>query len=210
MYDEEEKKPSLAKKIWKAIAYALIAAVYLILFIRFFVSCDSSVMKEIIKTDAMEEIYREKGDVDIRQYEIRNWYKSIDNGRILALDNFYWFPETNDLQVSVKFNKKILSDPERTYSAEDLPFVFYLEDENLNRYTDYTAVYDERYSFGYIRLDFSDVPLEIDGKTDENGEQAVHNFELYIQKKNEDGTVSDFESFSLYTGSHAYKKVYYK
>ena len=52
--------------------------------------------------------------------------------------------------------------------------------------------------------------LEIDGETDENGEQAVHNFELYIQKKNADETVSDFESFSLYTGSRAYRKVYYK
>ena len=53
MYDEE-KKPSAAKKIFKAIAYALIAAVYLTLFIRFFVSCDSAVMKQIIKTDATE------------------------------------------------------------------------------------------------------------------------------------------------------------
>ena len=209
MYDEE-KKPSAAKKIFKAIAYALIAAVYLTLFIRFFVSCDSAVMKQIIKTDATEEIYREKGDVDIRQYEIRNWYKSIDDGKISSLDNLYYFPETKNLQVSVKFNKKILADPDRTYSSENLPFAFYLEDETLKTYSDYTAVYDERYSFGYIRLNFSGVSLEIDGETDENGEQAVHNFELYIQKKNADETVSDFESFSLYTGSRAYRKVYYK
>lgn len=209
MYDDE-KKPSVFKRVFKAIAVALIAAVYLILFIRIFVSCDSSVMKQIIKTDETEAIYREKGDVEIRQYEIRNWYKSIDNGRILSLDNFYYFPETENLQVSVKFNKKILADPNRTYSAEDLPFAFYLEDETLAHYDEYTAVYDERYSFGYIRLNFSGVSLEIDGQTDEEGNPAVHNFELYIRKKNPDGTTEEFESFSLYTGSRAYKKIYYK
>ena len=209
MYDEE-KKPSVAKRIFKAIAVCLMAAVYIVLFVRFFVSCDSSVMKQLIKTDETERIFRENGDVEIRQYEIRNWYKSIDDGRILSLDNLYWLPETDNLQVSVKFNKKMLADPDRVYTAEDLPFDFVLEDENLTKYTDYTAVYAERYSFGYIRLNFSGVSLEIDGETDEDGNTAVHNFELYIRKKNADGTTSDFESFSLYTGSRAYKKVYYK
>lgn len=212
MSEEMEKKPSVAKKLFKAVAYALMAAVYLILFIRFFVSCDSSVMKEIVKTPAIEEAYaREKDSFEIRQYEIRDWYKSIDDGKLLSVDNLYYIPETHNLQVSVKFNKKILPEPDAAYSAENLPFSFYLEDETLAVYTDYSALYDQRFSFGYIRLNFENIDLEkAGGVLDENGNPETHQYELYLKMRNADGEYEAFQSFSLYTGSRNFKRIYYK
>lgn len=217
MYDEE-KKPSVAKKIFKTIAYALMAGIYLILAVRIFVSCDSPILDELLKTPAIEEAHQAEGDsFEIRQYELLNWYKSINDGKLLAVDTLYYLPSTENLQIGVKFNKDILPDRDGDYSAEKLPFTIYLEDEEGNRYDEFTALYDERYSFGYIRLNFEHVVFEKnDGTVDENGDPSVHNFEMYLYYNDANGAVvSDengekFESFSIYTGRRNYKRVYYK
>lgn len=212
MYDQEEKKPSVVKKLFKAIAYALMAGIYLILAVRLFVSCDSPILDDLIKTPAIEAAYQEQGDeLEIRQYELLNWYKSINDGKLLAVDTLYYIPSTENVQIGIKFNKDILPLPDGEYSAENLPFTIYLEDEEGTIYDEFTALYDERYSFGYIRLNFDGVVFEKnDGTFDENGDPSVHNFEMYLYYNDQDGRTDRFESFSVYTGRRNFKRVYYK
>ncbi len=208
---DEEKKPSVIKKVFKLVAVAIMLAVYLILFIRIFVSCDSDIVDMIIKTDRIVSEYeKDPENFEIQQYEITNWYKSINDGKLLSVDNLYYFPSADSLQISVKFNKDILTH-DAEYSNELLPFEFYLEDEQGNIYTEYTAVYDERYDFGYIRLCFENIEFEIqDGEADEYGNLPRKSYEMYIRMLDDDGNYSEFESFSIYTGKINYKKIYYK
>ncbi len=209
--EEEEKKPSVIKKLFKWIAVAIMLAVYIVLFIRIFVSCDSEIVDSIIKTDRIVSEYeKDPENFEIQQYEITGWYKSINDGKLLSVDNLYYFPSADSLQISVKFNKDILlCDAE--YSDELLPFEFYLEDEQGNIYSEYTAVYDERFDFGYIRLCFEGIEFEIlDGEPDEFGNLPRKSYEMYLRILEEDGEYVEFESFSIYTGKLNHKKVYYK
>lgn len=218
----EEKRPSLFGKIFKAIAIALIAAIYIILSVRFFVSCDSEIVDMVLKTPEIETAYSENPEnFEIRQYEITAWYKSKNpagaedsdiGGKLLSVDSLYHIPSTDNLQISVKFNLDILKDRETQYSRELLPFRFYLEDENLEKYTSISAVeYDERYSFGYIRLNFDGIKLEkADGSLDEYGQPVRKNYEMYLEMRTPDGTYEPYESFSIYTGSKISRLVEYK
>lgn len=218
----EEKKPSVIGKIFKAVACAIIAAIYIILFIRFFVSCDSEIVDTILKTPEIEAAYTANPEeFEIRQYEITAWYKSKNpagaedsdmGGKLLSVDSLYHIPKTDNLQISVKFNLDILKDRETEYSDKLLPFRFYLEDENLKHYTDISAVmYDQRYSFGYIRLNFDGISLEKeDGTLDQNGEPARKSYEMYLEMLTPDGTYEPYESFSIYTGSKNSRLIKYK
>ena len=184
------------------------------------VTPSANIVDKILKTPEIEAAYSQNPEgFEIRQYEITAWYKSKNpagfedsdmGGKLLSVDSLYHIPETENLQISVKFNLDILRDRQTEYSSELLPFRFYLEDENLEKYTEISAVeYDERYSFGYIRLNFDGVVLEKD-TLDEYGEPERKNYEMYLEMKKPDGTYEPYESFSIYTGSKNSRLVTYK
>lgn len=228
MDNEEKKKPSLVKRLLRAAGIALILAVYLILMIRFFVSCDADIVDELLKTPAITaayETYQANGNseaFEIQQYEVTDWYKSKDRagdteqrgGKLLSVSNLYYIPAAESLQITVKFNLDILENRETDYSAAQLPFSFVLEDESGNLYTHLSAVkYAERYSFGYIRLCFDGIRLEKDdGSVDENGLPQRKNYEMYLYMLQNDGTYSEtvYDQFSIYTGSTHSKAVAYR
>lgn len=206
MYKDEEKRPSLFGRIFKACAIALMFAIYGILFVRFFVSCDSPMIEKIIKTDTIVSSYENDESFEIRKYVFTDFHRSINNGKLLMLDNMYHFPATNELQISVKFNKDIL-----TYTGEEFPFEFYLEDETLTTYHDYVFEYDERYDFGYVRISFKDISLEkTPQELDENGLPVMKNYQMYIRMRDEQGDFRPFHDFSIYLGDRNYKKIQYK
>jgi hypothetical protein len=222
MNDFEETKPSVIKKLFKTVCIAIMLAVYIILAIRIFVSCDSEIVNKVLKTPGIEAAYAEKGsDFIIEQYEITNWYKSKNpagmeqsdrGGKLLSVDSLYYIPDTENLQITVKFNLDILKDRETVYSSDTLPFEIYLEDENLDIYRNISAVeYDERYSFGYIRLCFDGIKLEKnDGTTDADGDPSRKSYEMYLEMRNADGEYEPYESFSIYTGKKYSKRIEYK
>lgn len=225
--NEENKITASAviKKIFKAICICIILAVYLIIFIRFFMSCDSEIVETILKTPEIEAAYQASPDTfEIHSYELTDWYKSKNaaddkegsGGKLLSIDkeSLYHIPETKNLQFALKFNLDILENRDIGYSAEKLPFKMYLEDENGNIYEDYSAVvYDEKYSFGYIRINFDNISLiKEDGSLDEDGDPARKSYELYLYMMDENGNYSDevYDQFSIYTGKKYYGMVRYK
>ncbi len=224
MNETEEKKTSNAKKLFKAVAFSIILAVYIIFFIRFFISCDSNIADEILKTPEIIAAYEEDpANFEIRQYEITDWYKSKSRageaendkgGKLLSVSELYYIPKTNNLQITVKFNLDILKNRDTEYSKDKLPFKIYLEDEERNIYNMFSSVkYDERYSFGYIRICFDGISLEKeDGSLDEDGSPKMKSYEMYLQMMGENGEYEDevYDQFSIYTGSKNYKKIKYK
>lgn len=227
--DEEDKKPSFIKRIFKAIAVCIILGVYAILFLRFFFSCDSKIVDDILKTDEIIAAHDASPDTfEIRQYEITDWYASKNpagddsnlGGKLLSVSDLYYIPSTESLQVTLKFNLDILENREAEYSEELLPFKLYLveyegEDKAVGeKFEDIAAVkYDERYSFGYIRICFDGIKLEKDGGlVDENGDPLMRSYGLFMHMYMPDGEYSDedYDIFSVYTGRRNYKIIEYK
>ena len=202
---EEERRPSLVGRIFKALAIAIMFAVYGILFVRFFVSCDSPLVEKIIKTDTIVASYENDENFEIRKYVFTDFHRNINDGKLLMLNNMYHFPSTDELQISVKFNKDIL-----TYHGDEFPFEFYLEDETLATYSDYIYEYDERYDFGYIRISFKGISLEkTPQELDENGLPVMKNYQMYIRMRDSSGEFRPFHDFSIYLGDRNYKKIQY-
>ena len=222
MYDNEEKKPSLIAKLFKAAAICIMLSMLTVLCIRFFVSCDSKIMDDILKTPQIEAAYKASpGDFEIQKHEIRFWYVSKNpaddeesdmGGKILSLSDFYYIPATKNLQISVKFNTEILPDRQTVYSADLLPFELYLTDENGTVYSECSAtLYDERFSYGYIRVNFEGIDLlKNDGTVDKDGDPARKNYNLHLKRRNADGVYEDYETFTLYEGKKYYSTVEYK
>lgn len=226
MNEENKLTPSkIIKKIFKAICICIILTVYIIIFARFFTSCDSEIVDTLLKTDEMTAAYEESPETfEIHSYEITDWYKSKtaagdesgNAGKLLAIDKetLYHIPATSNLQFALKFNLDILENRETLYSEENLPFRMYLEDENGNVYESYSAVmYDEKYSFGYIRINFDNISLiKEDGSLDADGDPARKNYELYLHMMDKDGNYKEeiYEQFSIYTGKKYHGAVRYK
>ncbi len=207
MSDNEERRPSLLKKIFKAVAISIMIAVYAIIFIRIFVSCDSPLATKIIKTDEIVSCYESDPEsFEIRKYVFTDYYRSINDGKLLMLDNMYHFPATNNLQITMKFNKDILQ-----YKGEVFPFEFYIEDETLAIYDDYIYEYDERFDFGYVRICFSGISLEkTPRELGEDGLPVMKNYQMYVRMLDENGQMQPFHDFSIYLGSRNYKKISYR
>ena len=220
-YVPEDKKPSVVKKLFKAAAICIILGVYGVLFVRFFVSCDSDMVDDILKTEKIVAAYESSPeDFEVQQYGITHWYESKNasgdesnlGGKLLSVSHLYYIPAAESLQVTVKFNLDILENSEASYSKELLPFRVYLEDEYGNVYESVMAEYDERYSFGYIRVCFEGVKLEKDDEFDEDGSKKRNTFELCLDMYGKDGKYGDeqYDSFSVYTGDKNYKSIEYK
>ncbi len=227
--DEEDKKPSVVKRIFKAIGVCIILGVYAILFLRFFFSCDSEIVDDLLKTDEIVAAHEESPETfEIRQYEITDWYASKNpagddsnlGGKLLSVSDLYYIPATESLQVTLKFNLDILENRDVEYSEELLPFRLYLveyegEDKAIGeKLEDIVAVkYDERYSFGYIRICFDGIKLEKDGGlVDENGDPLMRSYGLFMHMYTPDGEYSEevYDIFSVYTGRKNYKIIEYK
>ena len=227
--DEEDKKPSFVKKLFKAIAVCIILGVYAVLLLRFFFSCDSKIVDDILKTDEIVAAHDASPETfEIRQYEITDWYASKNpagddsnlGGKLLSVSDLYYIPSTESLQVTLKFNLDILENRNVEYSEELLPFKLYLVehlgDENAigAKFEDIVAVkYDERYSFGYIRVCFDGIKLEKeDGSVDENGLPELRSYGLFMHMYTADGEYSEdvYDIFSILTGRKNYNTVEYK
>ena len=226
MNEEKKLTPSIViKKIFKAICLCIILAVYIIIFIRFFTSCDSAIVDTILKTPEIEAAYESSPETfEIHAYEITDWYKSKpragdetgNTGKLLSVDkeSLYHIPKTKNLQFALKFNLDILENRELAYSSELLPFKMKIEDEDGNVYEKYSAVmYDEKYSFGYIRINFDNISfIKEDGSLDADGDPARKNYELYLYMMDKDGNYKEeaYDQFSLYTGKKYHGYVRYK
>ncbi|MBE6623603.1 MAG: hypothetical protein E7621_05400 [Ruminococcaceae bacterium] len=225
--DQENKitLSSVIKKIFKAICICIILTVYIIIFVRFFTSCDSEIVDTLLKTPEIEAAYENSPDTfEIHSYELTDWYKSKpaaddesgNAGKLLSIDkeSLYHIPQTKNLQFALKFNLDILENRQAEYSENNLPFRMYLEDEAGNIYESYSAaVYDEKYSFGYIRINFDNISLvKEDGSLDEDGDPARKNYELYLHMMDEEGNYKEevYDQFSIYTGKKYYGNIRYK
>ncbi len=200
---EENKKITFGKVI-KWIGICIIITISFLLFLGLFQRCDTSIVNKIIFNETTVDAYiKDTENFEVRNYDISDKYRSIDNGKLLMISNLCYIKGANQLQFTIKYNKDIVKNP-----SLDIPFSLYIEDADKNIYSDYFYETDERYKFRFIRVCFENIVLEdLAAGLDENGNQNMKSYELYIDMLDENREPEKFQSFSIYTGNKIYKKV---
>jgi hypothetical protein len=204
--EKQKNKKNIFKKIFKIFAGIVIASVYIIILARIFVMRDSPIADKVVENEAIVSLCQTDGKVTIERYEITDFYRNVNEGSYLGLSDLYYIPQTDNMQFTIKYNTDIADAP----NEQDIPFKLYLTDEDANVYTEYEYITDTRFNYGYIRVCFDGIELIDEGtELDEQNDPLRKNYELYIERKNENGEYEEFYSFSLYTGRKGNKKFEY-
>ena len=149
------KKVTLGK-ILKYISYLLILAVYVLLIGRIMLSHPSGDMKKYIITDADHHYESE-------QVLTQKLSKSIDDNGYFHISNLGYLKNTNELQITVRYNNSTLDKLEAMYgkvSDKGETFVFLLTDTDGKVYDKYQYLDKSNLIYNYRRLIFEDVDFE--------------------------------------------------
>ena len=192
-----------AKLFFKAVFYFIIILIYGLLMLRFFVSCDVKLLNRIIFSDKARAIYNASPD-DFRVYNVYTPV-TFNFDRTLLLKTVAYTPDGEELEIGIRFKKTIASGS----TAPSLEYK--LVDSNGNEYEVVSRVSDERYDYGFERISFGGVKLDLDRnitKRVAEGESVDYNkhnsydesdYEAVVEQQNED---PDNVKYKLY--------VYYK
>lgn len=174
--ESEKKKDSLALKILKYLAIAVVVLVYALLFFRIFISNDTSLAKSFIWTEKSVAAYDEKGGLSVYTQKLEGYtlydedgevaetvtYNDLSKDGLFKVSNFMYVKDTKEVIITVRYNDTCEKKYSEKYSldpdASEL-FVFELQGGGKT-YGDYTYVTDERFVYHYRRLVFSGVDIK--------------------------------------------------
>lgn len=160
-YDEEVDLQSYkitpsktAKLAFKSVFYFFVLVIYGLLMLRFFVSCDLGMVDKAHFSDKAREIYTNAPD----SFETYNIHTPItfNEQKSLNLKTIVYSPTVNELEIGVKFKKTITGG-----STEPL-LEYELVDSDGNSYEIASRISDNRYDYGYERISFKGVKLDLD------------------------------------------------
>jgi hypothetical protein len=161
--DEEELDPNnpwdtasvkRVKRIFKILFYSISFIIYAALFFVIFTSCDPGMFDKMFFTEKTRSMAQQSPDT-FKVYKVQTKdFMNYDGSVELA--NIYYAKDSEELEVGVKFNLKKLTNGK----IEDA-LIFILKDSNGNYYTTVNEVYDSNRKYGYARVTFSSVKLDL-------------------------------------------------
>ena len=205
---EEPKKGFTVGKLFKWLALAVIALVYLVLIVRCSMYRDDKLVSEVLVNDTTRAAYgADPDDFAVEQYGMQKAWVAISEGRMIEFNYLYHIRTAKQLQISVKFNKDILSDENTPADA----LRFYLTDENGTVYDTYFFKEKTKFDYRYIRLCFENIEL-IDtlAEPDETGTTPRKTYTLHFEKTLSDGSYEELCAYRIYDGSDISKKIRFK
>ncbi len=135
-------------KVFKYLLLAASAAVYLVFFARFFVSCDAEIADDFYLDPESAEIFSDLDrDLPFYHYQPESW--TSEDGYV-QITNIYYLEQTGDLQMTVRSRDEIYEKENGEY-----PFEFKIrvvgEDELESEQTP-VRVTETRMGYTYVRL----------------------------------------------------------
>jgi|GEM_PF-2189235 len=175
--EKKKKKPFSAKKLIKWLIIALIAGVYLLIFIRIFITnIDPQISKSYIWTAESVRAYNsDKDSFKVQNQQIKSFvvpepdgsytrvvYNVITDDGYYHISNFMYNEATKELIISVRFNNASLENLRDKYDLPSTPgadaYVFALDKEGEYDYN-YSYTYKNVFGYHFCRLVFSGVEL---------------------------------------------------
>ncbi|MHC1694211.1 MAG: hypothetical protein AB9835_02820 [Eubacteriales bacterium] len=187
-YDREKKKQSLGWRIFFIVLISLIVIVYLVIFLRFFQTCESGDSKIVYLSQQASQLYNaDKASLKVHKLTPRN---PITSDGSFYMSFIAYLESTDELQITVKYRDTILADKENTN-----PYTYKLYDEDGTQFPMYYTTQSERNGYYYTKLCFSELKFDFEEHTP-----------IYLEILNPDGsTAAKLTLFDAYTSASEMK-----
>lgn len=163
--DERESKSfRVVKNIFKGILYGASALVWILILAVLFTTRESDLYTEMQFTDATKQIAQATEDYKVHQVIIMDFMN--EQGSItLSSSTCFYAPETGELEIGVKYNKKL------TDSETEDAIVYQLVDHDGKVYPVLQVKEDAVGRYGYARVCFGEIEIPVGetGKLDFTG-----------------------------------------
>lgn len=163
-------------KLLKYIGIAFVVLVYALIFFRISISNDTNIAKSFIWTEASVKAYNQNKTLSVYTQELESYTLTDENGNVtevvsfdelsedgfFKVSNFMYVKETKEVIITLRYNdtcEKTYADKYSIDTESGELFVFTLTGGG-KRYSDYTFVSDERFTYHYRRLVFSGIDIE--------------------------------------------------
>ena len=143
---EEKKKKITVRKILKYIVFSISAAVYIVFFVRFFVSCDADITDDVFLTPEQKIKFEDLSlDYPLYHYQPTAW--TSDDGTV-QIKNIYYLEPINTLELTVRHRIDAYNPNSDTY-----PFTFKVRVSGDVEYETVPEIkLETRYGYTYARL----------------------------------------------------------
>lgn len=171
-----------AKLFFKVFFYFLVILTYGLLMMRFFVSCDVPLLNKITFSENTKQIYN-KSPNDFRVFNVYTPV-TFNLNRTLLIKSVAYTPNGEELEFGVRFKKTIAG-------GSTAPTLEYkLVDSDGNEYEVVSRISEERYDYGYERISFGGVKLNLE----RNITKRVADGESVDNRKHSNYDESDYEA----------------
>lgn len=150
-FDTEQKRKRPFKTLFKILLFGASIAVYLIFFVRFFVSCDADIADDVFLDKASAEKFCDlENDLHFYHYQPLSW--TNEDGSV-QLSNIFYIEDFKNLQLTVRSRDDIFNKDSDAY-----PFTFEIRVSGDEEKTVVPTVrVENRYGYTYARLEVRDV-----------------------------------------------------
>ena len=167
MFEEEEEytdgygPPSKAYRIlrgcFKGVLYGASALVWILIFYTLFSTRESKLLKRMYFTDATHSVAAETEDYRVYQLYTGGF---MNRDGSIELRNLWYAPETGELEIGVKYNKKLID------TSLDNPVRYVLTDQDGKEYPLVRLEQDAIGRYGYARVCFSGLSIPVKEEDD--------------------------------------------
>ncbi len=195
-FDTEQKRKSPFKTLFKILLFGASVAVYLIFFIRFFVSCDADIADDVFLDKESARLFSDlERDMPFYHYQPLSW--TNEDGSV-QLSNIFYIEDFKNLQLTVRSRDDIFNKESDAY-----PFTFEIRVSGDEEKTVVPIVrVENRYGYTYARLEATDI-------LSSQGEEVIFEVETFDEEGNsvvtqeseiKGGTEVHLDIFSSETG----------
>lgn len=144
----------VVKAIFKSFIYFCAIAIYLVIFFRMYVSKEMKLVTQTVLSEEARQIYA-SAPKEFELYRVDSKHTASDSGMVM-LRRMVYAPDVNEFEIGVRFNSRRLTGGEL-----DRPLSYVLKDNKGNVYTMVNRVSDSRFEYGYERVCFSGVEIDV-------------------------------------------------
>ncbi len=157
--DERESKTyRVIRGCFKGVLYGASALVWILVLITVFNTRESKLLSRMYFTDATKSVAEATEDYRVYQLHVQDF---MNQGGSITVANIWYAPESGELELGVKYNKKL------TDGSTDDPILYVLKDNNGKEYPIVGYHEDAIGRYGYARVCFGEVSLPLEQeKTD--------------------------------------------
>ncbi|HPE96281.1 MAG TPA: hypothetical protein PLT66_09485, partial [Bacillota bacterium] len=153
LLDQEWTTGRIIKAIFKGFLYFCVVLVYLFFFFRFYTSCDASLVTRTYLSEQARVVYNaDPNAFTMYRFDSTN----INSDGTVMLRRIVYADTVDELEIGIRYVADKV-----TGGDLDMPFTYILRDSDGNTYEIVNRVATSRYTYGYERICFGSVDIDM-------------------------------------------------